>query len=436
MSVLVLELAKHDAELTIVRDICAGLAAALGTTAGVAFHDKWLPYALRALGSQQRMVRELARLQLRRVLTGSQRGYPPELRARVASQLLGLLSREARDYSSPSGIAAEHLLSEPDVLGFLCRDPALRKELARAAGPPNAAEARLRAATVALNAVRLDPRLSDEFLPLLARLLRIARLDVLATMGALECIQAAVLGQYYDGSAAVSTRGKHATPPEVTALILDTLIDPLIDLVKSDEPSLRNSALVTLCTLVGVTSLKDDHATFDWKREAVFSKIAALLGGDDVVAATEAVRALTYSEAGAGWVVSEETVLRRLAALALGKEARAGGERAAAREALASALERRPGGLGGRVRAALEREAAADWAAELTTDRGSGEERLAAKRLLRALIQTGWGAAGICGHPEALRLALADREAALPALDAASAPGRTFGCSLPYLLPP
>ena len=226
------------------RDICAGLAAALGTTAGVAFHDKWLPYALRALGSQQRMVRELARLQLRRVLTGSQRGYPPELRARVASQLLGLLSREARDYSSPSGIAAEHLLSEPDVLGFLCRDPALRRELARAAGPPNAAEARLRAATVALNAVRLDPRLSDEFLPLLARLLRIARLDVLATMGALECIQAAVLGQYYDGSAAVSTRGKHATPPEVTALILDTLIDPLIDLVKSDEPSLRNSALV------------------------------------------------------------------------------------------------------------------------------------------------------------------------------------------------
>lgn len=122
-------------------------------------------------------------------------------------------------------------------------------------------------------------------------------------------------------------------------------------------------------------------------------------------------------------MVSEETVLRRLAALALGKEARAGGERAAAREALASALERRPGGLGGRVRAALEREAAADWAAELTTDRGSGEERLAAKRLLRALIQTGWGAAGICGHPEALRLSLADREAALPALEAASAPG-------------
>ena len=48
--------------------------------------------------------------------------------------------------------------------------------------------------------------------------------------------------------------------------------------------------LQTLCTLVGVTSLKDDHATFDWKREAVFSKIAALLGGDDVVAATEAGR--------------------------------------------------------------------------------------------------------------------------------------------------
>ena len=97
---------------------------------------------------------------------------------------------------------------------------------------------------MALNAVRLDPRLSDEFLPLLARLLRIARLDVLATMGALECIQAAVLGQYYDGSAAVSTRGKHATPPEVTGLILDALLDPLIDLVRSDEPSLRNSALV------------------------------------------------------------------------------------------------------------------------------------------------------------------------------------------------
>lgn len=247
------ELAKEDLDVTQARDICSGLSIALGTGAGVDLRDQWLPYALRAMGSETHCVRDLAQQQLRRVVTASQTGYPPEFRAHVAAQLLGLLAREARDYIAPSGIAAEHLLCEPGVLAYICGNPALRRELARIARPPNQAEARLRAATIALHAVKFDPDLADELLPLVARLLRIAKVDVLATMGALECIYAVVNGEAYDGGRSpVSSRERQVLRPEVTALILDALLEPLMALIQSDEPSLRNSALVVRGHLVPI----------------------------------------------------------------------------------------------------------------------------------------------------------------------------------------
>lgn len=136
------------------------------------------------------------------------------------------------------------------------------------------------------------------------------------------------------------------------------------------------------------------------------------------------VKALnSHSKAGAIWVISSDRLLARLVSLALSNDARSGTQRAAAREALAAVLAHRPETVEDKVKAALETEADSGWPSSLTSEQGPGEERLAAQRLLRALLGTSWGAAGVCRDDDALRRILAQQDGPLEALSSAVASG-------------